>query len=182
MDAPPRLLFAESQRLTLWWAWLLVMAAAALAWWSWLSSEALAATNLMPGLSRALLGVLYVVSGILLPLFLVLLRLETRFTERELIVRWWPVWGRRIPLDRIGRHGAVRYRPFRDYGGFGLRFSPRFGWAWNASGNRGVKLQVAGGRPVLVGSQRPDDLEAVLVGARFEAAPTSQAAVPPAMS
>lgn len=182
MASPPRLLYVESQRLTLWWAWVLVMAAAVLAWWALLSREVLDATSLLPGVPRVLLGAVYVISGIVLPLVLVLLRLETRVTERELIVRWWPVWGRRIPLDRIEGHRTVRYRPFRDYGGFGLRFSPRFGWAWNASGDQGVRLTLADGRPVLVGSRRPDDLDAVLVGARFEAAPTSLAALPPPLS
>ena len=52
---------------------------------------------------------------------------------------------------------AVRYRPIRDYGGWGVRFVAD-GKAYNVSGNRGVRLEFADGRHLLIGSRKPNDL------------------------
>jgi hypothetical protein len=47
------------------------------------------------------------------------------------------------------------------YGGRGIRRG-RHGWAYTVSGNRGVKLILAGGEQFLIGSQRPEELAAAI--------------------
>ena len=64
---------------------------------------------------------------------------------------------RRIPLERIRCATAVTYSPLWDYGGWGIRCG-RKGIAYNVSGDRGVQLELERGRPILIGSQRAEEL------------------------
>ena len=50
-----------------------------------------------------------------------------------------------------------RYDPVRDYGGYGIR-TTRHGTAYIAGGNRGVRLELAKGGTILIGSERPEEL------------------------
>jgi Protein of unknown function (DUF3093) len=91
-----------------------------------------------------------------------LLRLETRVDENGLYVRLYPLPGRTIRLEEIVQAGVRTYRPLMDYGGWGVRWSPGEGKAYNARGNRGVQLVLQGESRVLIGSQRPEELLAAL--------------------
>jgi hypothetical protein len=68
---------------------------------------------------------------------------------------------RRILFAEIANASAVTYRPFRDYGGWGIRISPN-GKAYNMRGDEGVQLELKNGGRVLVGSQRAGELETVV--------------------
>jgi hypothetical protein len=94
-------------------------------------------------------------------LFLYSLRLTTRVDHRHLHVRFFPLLRKSIPLEDIARWEARTYRPILEYGGWGLRYSWK-GRAYNVSGNRGVQLEIADGKRVLLGSQRPDELAAAI--------------------
>jgi hypothetical protein len=52
---------------------------------------------------------------------------------------------------------ALTYRPIKDFGGWGVRWAAR-GIVYNARGKRGVRMVLASGERVLVGSQRAEDL------------------------
>jgi hypothetical protein len=72
---------------------------------------------------------------------------------------------REIPLSEIERAEAVAYSPLKDYGGWGLRHGPA-GKAYNVSGDRGVRLTLAGGHTLMTGSQRAEALAAAIRQAR----------------
>lgn len=84
-------------------------------------------------------------------------RVETEVEADSLNVRLAPLPFRRIPLRNIRRAFVRTYRPLREYGGWGLRYGWN-GMAYNARGNRGVQLELEGGKRVLVGSQQPEEL------------------------
>lgn len=54
------------------------------------------------------------------------------------------------------------YKFFREYGGRGLRFSPRHGRAFMISGNTGLQLELSNGKKVLIGTQKEAELKQVL--------------------
>lgn len=86
-------------------------------------------------------------------------KLITEVRGEGLFVRFVPFhlcW-RQVPLERIVRFEAVTYRPIRQYGGWGIRWVWR-GKAYNARGNRGVRLDFDNGRHLLIGSQRAEEL------------------------
>jgi len=93
---------------------------------------------------------------------LVTVRLVTELRPDQLAVAMRGLWReRRIPLGKIKSAQAVTYDPVRDYGGYGIR-STRHGTAYIAGGNRGVRLELAKGGTVLVGSTRPDELASAI--------------------
>ena len=96
---------------------------------------------------------------------LITVRLVTEARDGTLVISLRGFWrSRRIPLDEIRSAEVIRYDPVRDYGGYGIR-TGRFGKAYIAAGKRGVRLKLASGATVVVGSDRPGELAAVLSGA-----------------
>ena len=94
----------------------------------------------------------------LIYLRLITVRLVTEVRKGELIVRMRGLWRlRRVPLDHIQAVETITHDIARDYGGYGIR-STREGKAYVAGGGRGVRVTLAAGEKLVVGSQRPDEL------------------------
>lgn len=158
--------FEEHQRFTQLWLWVPMLLLAALFTWGFVQQVVLGKPWGLSGeLSDTLVWVLFL-SGIGIPLFIGSLRLDTVVTEAELRVRLWPLPGRRIPTTSIRRCEARRYRPILEYGGWGVRYGLRHGWAYNVKGNQGVQLELEGAKPLLIGSQQSAALEAAINAAR----------------
>jgi hypothetical protein len=100
--------------------------------------------------------------GLVLPALLVVgvLRMTTEVTPTDLRVwfGWVPTYRRFVPLGGIQRIEVVSYRPLADYGGWGVRVGRDGVRVLNARGNRGVRLDLADGTKLLIGSQRPEAL------------------------
>jgi hypothetical protein len=89
---------------------------------------------------------------------LITVRLVTEVRRRELIISMRGLLRlRRVPVDRILSVETITHDIARDYGGYGFR-STRDGKAYVANGGRGVRVTLAGGEKIFVGSQRPDEL------------------------
>jgi hypothetical protein len=89
------------------------------------------------------------------------LKLITVVNADGVHIRFFPLTRRKISFDSITSCRARTYRPIREYGGWGIRFS-RSGKAYNVSGNRGVQLELKQDRPLLIGSQMPEELADVI--------------------
>lgn len=93
---------------------------------------------------------------------LVLVRLVTELTPANLTVSMRGIWKkRRIAVADIQSIEVVTFDPLRDYGGYGMRTSPK-GVAYIAQGREGVKLHFVQGAPVVVGSAKPSELAAAI--------------------
>jgi hypothetical protein len=93
---------------------------------------------------------------------LITVRLVTEVRQGELIIAMRGLWRlRRIPLNHIQSVETITHDIARDYGGYGFR-STRDGKAYVAGGGRGVRVTLAGGERLVVGSQRPDELARML--------------------
>lgn len=98
----------------------------------------------------------------LIYLRLITVRLVTEVRDSELIVALRGFWRtRRIPLHRIQSVETIDHDPAQDYGGYGIR-STRAGKAYIASGVGGVRMTLADGEKVVVGSNRAGELAAAL--------------------
>lgn len=89
------------------------------------------------------------------------LRLVTEVRKDGILIHFWPLARKRIDFAAIRSCRVVTYHPIRDYGGWGIRYG-RKGKAYNVSGNQGVELVFAEGKPLLIGSQRPEELAAAI--------------------
>jgi hypothetical protein len=86
------------------------------------------------------------------------LRVRLYADEIEVAIGSAGVIKKRIPYDEIERLESVRYRPIREFGGWGMRI--RLGKrAWTSRGNQAVVLHMTDGLQVYVGSDNPHRLE-----------------------
>jgi hypothetical protein len=93
---------------------------------------------------------------------LITVRLVTEVRDQTLVIAMRGLWrSRRIPLADIQSAETVTFDPERDYGGYGMR-SNRQERAYIANGNRGVRLKLAKGSTLVLGSERPEELAGVL--------------------
>ena len=155
--------FREVQAISFWWVRLLVALITLVAWWAFVQQIVLGrpwGTN--PGPDWVIWCV-FVGAGLLLPGFLLGTRLITEVGRGALHLHYRFLKRRTIPFEAIRTAEALRYHPILEYGGWGLRWAPGRGWAWTAVGNRGVRLQLEGGKTLLVGTQRPEELLLALV-------------------
>ena len=150
--------FHEEQYLRTWWYILLALFPAGLMLWG-------AIQQLYYGIpwgnnpaSDGLMWFLLVVLGILFPLFLLTIHMSTTVTD-TVNVRFFPFMTKpkRIGRNDIISYSVVTYSPIKDYGGWGIKGLPS-NRAYNVSGNRGVRMNLADGTILLIGSQRPEEL------------------------
>jgi hypothetical protein len=83
---------------------------------------------------------------------------EVTPTEVRVWFGWVPVYRRVILIIGIQRYQVIEYRPFADYGGWGIRTGRDGERVLSARGNRGVRLELADGSKLLIGSQRCEEL------------------------
>ncbi len=105
---------------------------------------------------------LFALAGLTSPMFVTVgfLRMTTEVTPTDVRVwfGWVPTYRRFIAVGQIQKIEVVTYRPLRDYFGWGIRSGRDGDRALTARGNRGVRLELADGGVILLGSQRPDAL------------------------
>ena len=91
-----------------------------------------------------------------------LMSLKTEVDERSVYVGFHPLrqGRRRIPLSNVEAAEAVTYEPGNF--GYGVRIGVGGERAYNVAGRRGVRLHLLGGKSLLIGSQRPDELASAI--------------------
>jgi hypothetical protein len=167
--------FEETQSFRQWWllVLLLLVLAASVGAFGWGIYQQLVLGR--PWGDRPLSdGALVGAAAVTIPLVLLLvgglwfMRLTVRVEQDALAIRFAPFTRRRIPWSDVLAFAAVTYHPVREYGGWGIRgFASNR--AYNVSGNRGVRLRLAGDRRLLIGSQRADELAAAIAAASGKA-------------
>jgi hypothetical protein len=92
------------------------------------------------------------------------LKLQTEVRPNGIYVRYFPfhIHFKRFRPEDLSECYARQYRPIWEYGGWGIRYSLRNGKAYNVSGNQGVQLVFKNGKKLLIGSQKPEQLEAAI--------------------
>ncbi len=88
-------------------------------------------------------------------------RMHTALNDTALNIQAFWLVRRSFALSDIAAAAAIRYRPLRDYGGWGIPWS-RQGTAYTMRGNAGVQLVLTGGKRVLIGSDRAETLAAAM--------------------
>ncbi len=157
-----RTAFREEQRLSQWWVRVLVLIPAGMGWWVFLTQVVGGDPGGERPASDWAVWVMLVLFGVGLPLLILLAKLVVTVDRQHVRMRWIPLAWRTIRVADIKSAEARTYRPIREYGGWGIRWSTKNGVAWNAVGNRGVQLELRAGKRLLIGSQRPEELEAAI--------------------
>jgi hypothetical protein len=151
-------IYREVQRFTLKWAWTLILAVALFIWYAFVQQVILGKpVGSKPATDQAM-WILWAGFGIGLPVFFHSLKLVVELREKELYLRFFPFPARTVPYQNLKNCQAVEFSPLRDYGGYGLRWSPGKGWAYLIGSKRGVRLELSDGEKLLIGSQHPEKI------------------------
>lgn len=157
------IIYLEEQKFASWLRWLVYI--------SMIATALLSAFELkkeFTGYNRPVTTelIIVVLAGIGVPIAIAILfyflKLETEVRSDGLYIRFIPfhIRYKRFAADEIDECYARRYKPIREYGGWGIRcgLSGR-GRAYNVSGNKGVQLVFKDGRKLLIGSQKAERLQ-----------------------
>lgn len=157
------ILFREEQSFRQTWIWVATGLSVAVVWglfafiiYKQLVQGEPVGDNPMPNSTLAWFGPLMMLAMAGLILLLQKSKLRVQVHPDHLHIRFFPFLTRNIPLSEIVRWEARTYRPIREYGGWGIRYGFK-GRAYNVSGNRGVQLELSGGKRLLIGSQRAEE-------------------------
>ena len=153
------ILYRERQRFTQPWLWLLVLAIAALSWYAAYRQLILRQPFGSSPASDGVLFAVWLLAGLLLPLFLFLFQLRTEVHSDGVYLRFFPLHlkFRRWLFDDIAEAEPVQYSPVREYVGWGIRYGRR-GWAYAVRGNTAVRIVLRSGKQILIGADDPDRL------------------------
>ena len=157
-SAPAEPLFAELQGFVRPWWWLVLVVGAVpvgMAFVSVRHHPLLLAPRLL------LLGV----PAMLAALF-AWLRLDTRLDAAGVSYRMRPLGWRRLAWPEVRQAYVREYSPIAEYGGWGIKGISFKNYAFNVAGNQGLQLELADGRRILLGTQRPDELRQALENLR----------------
>jgi hypothetical protein len=152
-------MFSETQRFTQWWLWLVLLVS-----WGALI-YALATEPPQSTLS-------YIISyglGLLLPLLFCQMKLKTRIEAEGIYLRFFPFHFREkfYAWDSISACYVRDYSPLKEYGGWGIKYSFNGnGLVYNVAGSVGLQLNFKEGEPVLIGTQKGEEIKAKLVEMR----------------
>ncbi|MFW5701976.1 MAG: hypothetical protein ACOCX7_03420 [Bacteroidota bacterium] len=104
------------------------------------------------------------VFGALLLWLFSMARLETVIAGDSIYFRYFPfnLKMKRIRVGDISAYEIRRYSPIMQYGGWGIRWGMSHGMAYNVSGNIGLQITTSQGKKIMIGTQRPEDLEKAL--------------------
>ena len=157
----PAVVFREEQTFG-WWAYALLGVVELASWLTlyWVFERS--AAPVVEGEHRALVSALFAGSCLCVPIMVVIgfFKMTTEVTPSDLRVwfGWIPTYRKALPITLIQKVDVVRYRPLREYGGWGIRVGWNGDRALTARGNLGVRLEMLDGATLLLGSQRPEAL------------------------
>lgn len=102
------------------------------------------------------------VTALVLILFLIM-SLRTKITKDGIIYSYTPfVKEKQLKWDELEKVWVRKYKPIREYGGWGLRIGFGKGKAYNIWGTKGLQLVFKNGKQLLIGTQKPKELATFL--------------------
>jgi len=152
-------LFEESQRFNQWWIWAIILVVMGIS---------IYANMDMIHVGESLfnwtsLGVMIPV--LLIPALFYFLMLKTRVEKDGIYVRFIPFHLKEIFItwDELESCQVRTYSPLGEYGGWGIKYGlGGAGKVYNVSGNQGLQLVFKDGARLLIGTQKPQELQEII--------------------
>jgi len=147
--------FKETQRFTQWWLWLILL-------FSW---GAMSFSFFTESPKDTVGTIVLIVMMIGLPVLFFQMRLITRIAEEGIYVRFIPFHFKEqfYPWDSIESAQVRTYNALMEYGGWGIKYGFNGqGKVYNVSGNQGLQLVFKSGEKILIGTQKPEEIQAAV--------------------
>ncbi len=154
------ILFREKQQFRQWWLWLIILFVVGNSIWITVH-QLLANTGF--SVENTLVPILLLALTLSVFGFVLSIRLDTEIKTDGVYVRFFPIHKkfRFYPWAELEQVYVRKYSPMGEYGGWGLRGIGK-NRALNISGNQGLQLVVKDGRKLLIGTRKPEEINAAL--------------------
>lgn len=161
-----RILFQEQQKFTQWWLWLLFIVALGFTIihvfkFSHIFNEVV--PNDVVSVASVIIETKDLIPILILMLILVLFRilnLKTEITSDSIYIHYFPLFTKRWKWDDIQTAEIITY----GFVGYGIRISLKYGIVYNVKGNKGLALNLKNGKKIVIGTQKPEELEKIFWG------------------
>ena len=155
--------FNETQRFRQPWIWVLLLAILMLFGWAFIQQIVMGIPWGNNPTSDYVFLLFCIIPVSLIALFLIL-RLDTQIDETGVYYRYFPLHfkKRKIDWSEIDDAHIRKYKPISEYGGWGIRYGFKGGVAYNVSGKSGLQLKLIDGKRLLIGTQKPKEIELLL--------------------
>lgn len=164
----PEVVFSETQRFKQWWLWMILIGLDGLILFGIYQQMILGKPfGDNPGSDGELIMIAGLMALITVAFYSV--KLETEIKKDGIYVRFFPFHFsfRFYPWENISKSFVRQYNPILEYGGWGVRFGfAGKGKAFNVSGNKGLQLEFNDHKKLLIGTDKPEELENTLMGIR----------------
>lgn len=144
-------LFTEKQRFNQWWLWLLLAVSSAtpiIIMFKEYSNNTVSSNNLWALIIIFLAIILFAV-----------LRMKTVVTKENIQLTQYPFVWKTIKLSDIDTMKVINYG---FVGGWGIRLWTKYGTVYNVRGNKGLHIRLKNGKQLVIGTQKPQELENVV--------------------
>lgn len=150
--------FKEKQGFTQVWLWAIVLGISALQWYILIVQVFFKIPVGNNPASNMLAVIIWVLAGIILPVFMYFCKLTVSVDKCGVKFRYFllQIKYREVKFEDILLYEIVKYKPLREYGGWGIRMG-KYGIAYTVKGNRGIMFKLKNGKRILLGSQRADE-------------------------
>lgn len=159
-----KILFTENQKFKQWWLWAILLAVDGFLLYGFYKQTLLG----QPFGDRPMSNtgqIIAVIISILVTLLFYTIKLQTIIKEDGIYYRFFPIHKafRKFTWDKIKLCFIRKYNPITEYGGWGLRFGLMgMGKAINISGNKGLQLVLTTNSKILIGTNKPEEINEVL--------------------
>ena len=159
----PKILFQEEQKFTQWWLWLLLLAPVGFIFYNLLQPIINNISYTDDNAVAAVLSKDFWIPLLILLLILILfllLKLKTEITSEAIHMRYYPLFSKTWKWEDIATAEVITY----GFVGYGIRISIKYGMVYNVKGNKGLALTLKNGKKVVIGTQKPEELERIFRG------------------
>lgn len=165
-----KILFKEEQKFTQWWLWLLLLVPFFFVIYNFFNAKkvisvieengndgfvhALSETNIAYG------SIIPVIILLLVLLLFVLMKLKTTIITEHIKMAYFPFFSKTWKWEDIKTANIITY----GFVGYGIRISFKHGMVYNVKGNKGLALILKNGKKIVIGTQKPEELEKIIQG------------------
>ena len=158
MNSKSELLFTEEQRFTQWWMWIFILIPFTIGLFGCYQQLILGeAFGNKPMSNFGLL--VFTLFGVIFVLFFYSNQLRTTITTEGITVHFFPYTKRYHSWKEISKAEVIKYGFI---GGWGVRLWTRYGTVYNVQNGKGLYVKLKNKERFLVGTQRPEILQASL--------------------
>ena len=150
--------FKEEQKFNQWWLWLILIPMGVLPLIGIYKQLILGEKLGDNPISDISLLIFSIIMFSLIGLFLIM-KLKTSIDKNGINMHFFPFIKKSVDWQQIKNVKVVNYG---FVGGWGIRLWTKYGTVYNMKGNKGLTIELLNGKNFLIGTQKPEELTAML--------------------